>query len=183
MSTKYDLPDLLHQRAMCDAKGIKVWKSRAPRRCNLCGEHYSKYRRECPACHWLIAPGCYPNKCWSDELNLCRACHDLNEVLKHLRLKKQYPHYYGVCELDRPQPTVYNWPSNLPAAIQVKIMAYVFPNKNLWPNFHYYELMNIKQMGLTNINDNIISASGSSTSNCPSGLEGKHADQSGYSHA
>ena len=182
MSTMYDLPDLLHQRAMCDAKGINVWKSRAPRRCILCWEHYSQYRRECPVCHWLIAPGCYPKKCWSDELNHCRACHDLMELWKHSCCKMQYLQYhYGTCEPDRSQPTVHNCPSNLPGAIQSKIMAYVFPIKNfLWSNFNRQELMKIKQMGSTNLMDAIVATKGSSTSNCPSGLEGKHDDLSGH---
>ena len=119
--------------ARSEAKDINVWKTRVPRRCSLCEKHSSKYRRECPVCHWLIAPGCYPKKCWSDELNHCRACHDLMELWKHSCCKMQYLYYhYGTCEPDRPQPTVHNCPVNLPVAIQVKIMAYDFPTKTFF---------------------------------------------------
>ena len=100
------------EEAMSEAKGINVWKSKLPRKCNLCCGHSSTYRRECPICHWLIAPGCWPMRCWSDACNHCRACYVLIEMLKHWRLKSQYPRYYGMKEReDKSQPIVY---MNLP---------------------------------------------------------------------
>ena len=70
--------------------GIKICKSRFPRNCQLCWKHQFKYRRVCPICNNLIAPGCWPVKCWMDELNHCKDCHTLIEIMKNMRYKKQF---------------------------------------------------------------------------------------------
>ena len=67
-----------------------AWSSHSAKMCQLCWKHSSRYRRECPICHWLIAPGCWPKRCWSDELNHCRSCHALIEVLKHYWFKVDF---------------------------------------------------------------------------------------------
>ena len=174
MNNRYSLFCQSHPRAMLDYTDIKIWDSQIAIKCTACGKNSSKHCRECPICHWLIAPECRPNKCWSDELNICRACYELIEVLKHLRLKKQYPFYYGRRELDKIQPTVHDWPAEIPvaietkivsyatqptahnwpskisAALQVRIMSYIFPIKNLCTKFHFQELREIRQMCLIN---------------------------------
>ena len=135
MNTRYSLFGQSHPRAMLDYTDIKIWDSQIAIKCTACGKNSSKHCRECPICHWLIAPECRPNKCWSDELNICRACYELIEVLKHLRLKKQYPFYYGRRELDKIQPTVHDWPAEIPVAIETKIVSYATqPTAHNWPS-------------------------------------------------
>ena len=134
------------EKAMSEAKGINVWKSKLPRKCHMCWGDMPKYRRECPICHWLIAPGCWPMRCWSDTLNHCRSCHVLIEMLKHWRLKSQHPKHYGMKQReDKSQPNVY---LNFPVGVQLNNMSYVFQTKDfIWSNFHCIELVKLRRLG------------------------------------
>ena len=71
-------------------QGIECTHTRCPQRCQMCWKHVSRFRRKCPICERYIAPGCWPDLCWSDELNHCRNCHAVLGTLKHIRFKMQY---------------------------------------------------------------------------------------------
>ena len=49
-----------------------------PKRCQICWNHRSSFRRQCIGCQLLVAPGCLPELClfrdYSAERGLCRHC-------------------------------------------------------------------------------------------------------------
>ena len=109
--------------------GIKLCKSRFPRKCQLCWKHQSKYRRLCPICDKLIAPGCWPVKCWMDELNHCKDCHTLIEIMKNMRYKKQFmPNNPGI-NIKGTQSTIISY-SDFPVGVQINIMMFVLQPKD-----------------------------------------------------
>ena len=121
-------------------QGIQLYKSRHVRTCQLCRKHQSKYRRRCPICERLVAPGCWPVTCWSDELNHCRDCHTLIGVLKHHRFKLQYNTHEPDVDIHKTQPNVTSY-LDLPIGAQITIMVYVFHIKDfVWSEYHTNKL-------------------------------------------
>ena len=118
-------------------QGIECTHTRCPQRCQLCWKHVSRFRRKCPICERYIAPGCWPELCWSDELNHCRSCHAVLGTLKHIRFKIQYMSME--VQYDEPESQI-NAISYLdfPLGVQINIMVYLFQMKDfLWsPHYH-----------------------------------------------
>ena len=113
-----------------DSSGIQIYKSKSLRRCQLCWQHMSRHRRVCPLCERLIAPGCWPIQCWSDELNHCRECHTVIGTLKLIRIKIQYAINQIDGETQDPGSGTISY-GDLPIGIQITIMVYLFPTKDL----------------------------------------------------
>ena len=117
------------------AMGIQLYQSKNTRTCQLCWKHKSKYRRKCPICERLIAPGCMPVQCWSDDFNHCRECHSMIGVIRHIRVRRQcLP-----CDPDlsfietsapKPQSNVISY-MVFPVEVQIKIMIFAFQLKDL----------------------------------------------------
>ena len=89
--------------------GVQLCKSKVARTCQLCWKHTSRYRRLCPICDRLIAPGCLPVQCWSDELNQCRDCYTLGGIMRYHRYKKQYLPYHPELNVQRIQSHVISY--------------------------------------------------------------------------
>ena len=137
-----------------ESKGIQLCKSKHTKRCQLCRKHQSKYRRTCPICGRLIAPGCWPVQCWSDELNHCRNCHAVIGTLKHIRFKLQYMtnlpgmdlHEHLRFKLQMTTKSRINtrdpWSNvvsyeDFPVGIQINIMLYLFEAKDfVWSGYY-----------------------------------------------
>ena len=130
--------------------GIQLCKSKYSRTCQLCWKHKSKYRRLCPICDKFIAPGCWPVKCWNDELNHCRDCHTVIEIMKYQRYKKQFmPNNPGM-NVQRTQSNVISY-LEFPVGVHINIMIYVFQPKDLvWTNYYINKLLSISACGCPN---------------------------------
>ena len=124
------------QLDLWEAQGLQVYRSVKPRKCHLCWKSQSRFRRMCPICERMIAPGCRPVHCWSDDLNHCRECHTLIGTLRHIQFKLQFL---------PDQPETYTQESHsdvltykdLPIGIQLNIMVYVFQAKDfVWSGYH-----------------------------------------------
>ena len=101
-----------------------------------CVGGFSRVRRECQICHWMVAPGCQPKKCWLDELNHCRSCHALIEVLKHYRFKNQFNQYYCQKEKFESLSEGFGYLGH-PVGMRVTILTYLCPVRDLiWSTFH-----------------------------------------------
>ena len=138
---------ILSMQDKLESQGILMCKSRVPRTCQLCWGHSSNHRRKCPVCEMLIAPGCWPRRCWSDELNHCKDCHTLIEILKHHRFKIQYRNYKsGMGKLEnRSNPKSY---MNFPIGVHINIMLFIFQIKDfVWSEFHLNKLMHVPTCG------------------------------------
>ena len=117
-----------YHRRECENLGIQAKQSAKVRRCQLCWEHSSRFRRECPICHYWIAPSCRPMRCWSDEYNHCRSCRALIEILKHYRFKSQYCMTLG----SAPRGEVFRVISYLdcPVGVQINVLIFLIPIKD-----------------------------------------------------
>ena len=130
--------------------GIQIYTSKNAKTCQMCRMHSSKFRRGCPICHGRIAPGCRPKKCWSDELNHCRSCRTLIEILKHYRFKSKFHSHYDGQERSENLSDVILY-LDVPIGVQINSLTYVCPLRDLsWPEFHCNECTHIKHMNLTN---------------------------------
>ena len=120
--------------------GIQIYTSKNAKKCQMCRMHSSRFRRECPICHGRIAPGCRPKKCWSDELNHCRSCHTVVEILKHYGSKRQFGQHSFGHERSENLPEVICY-VNLPTGVQIEILTCVCPISDfIWSAFHQHEL-------------------------------------------
>ena len=107
--------------------GIQLCKSKYSRTCQLCWKHKSKYRRLCPICDKLIAPGCWPVKCWNDELNHCRDCHTVSGIMRYHRYKKQFMP-------NNPDKNVQRTQSNVISYLDFPVGGYKSTLWYEWPN-------------------------------------------------
>lgn len=72
-----------------------MWKTKDAKRCQLCQECRSNYRRQCPKCQRLVAPGC----CWVYPVELCRArAPPFNEY--PYQVTRDHPYDYESTTLD-----------------------------------------------------------------------------------
>ena len=129
------------------SKGIQAYKSNKPKDCQLCWKHKSRFRRKCPICERLIAPGCWPVRCWCDELNHCRNCHTVIGALKQIRYNAQYvphnsePDTQKIC----PKTTSYK---DFPIGIQINIMLFLFQTKDfIWSGLYIVKNPRIQKCG------------------------------------
>ena len=112
--------------------GLKIRKSKRPKKCQLCRVHTSRFRRECAICHHLIAPGCSPIRCWDGALNHCRLCHALIETMKYWRYMGQYPQHYRQINHARHESTKLSY-LDFPVEVHVTVLLYLCPLKDiLW---------------------------------------------------
>ena len=133
------------KRGRLESIGIQVHKSKRPKTCQLCWGHQSRYRRECPICGRLIAPGCWPERCWSDELNHCKDCHALICVLKHHRFKGQYitDELGNTEQVSRFSKFSY---VDFPIGVQINIMMYLFQIKDfIWSGIYMSKMKHLCQ--------------------------------------
>ena len=113
-------------------KSIQMYKSSRAKTCQSCGKHASKYRRLCPICTKLVAPGCRPEMCWSDELNHCKECHMVIGMLKHYRFNGQYMKSERGTIQSSSAPTKLSY-MDFPIGVQINIMRYVIQVKDfIW---------------------------------------------------
>ena len=123
--------------------GINIYKSSRSRKCQLCGNHKSKYRRQCPRCLRLVAPGCRPILCWKDGINRCRDCHAAIRTLKFYRYLQQETH-------DNTRRTTFTIQSNLftyldlPVGLQIRILVFTFrPQDFIWARSEINHLLSL----------------------------------------
>ena len=124
---------------------IKMYKSNRAKACQSCWKHVSKYRRLCPICTKLIAPGCKPEMCWSDELNHCKECHMVIGMLKHYRFKAQYDNSEQGASQSSCAPTKVSY-ADFPIGVQVNIMRFVLQTKDfIWSGNYQAKIKRSKE--------------------------------------
>ena len=77
-----------------EKRAVNCVKSKKAKKCQVCRKHHTKYRRECPECKLLVAPSCYPEKCWNDSEGLCKHCYQdrIERSSNRVRSRKRENH-------------------------------------------------------------------------------------------
>ena len=113
------------RQLIMESQGVQLCRSRRANLCQICQVHKSRYRRKCPICNGLVAPGCWPVQCWSDELNHCRICHSIIGILKLHCFRMEQPRANTDESIQIHQPNVISY-LDFPMGVQFKIMMYIF---------------------------------------------------------
>ena len=106
---------------------VRGRRAKCRRTCELCGKHRSKYRKICPICNRLVAPGGAEvnNKlCWFDMFSHCRKCHAVVVFLKVQWHRKQSISENSERKALTERSDIISY-SDFPPEVQFHIMLYV----------------------------------------------------------
>ena len=63
-------------RNVSDYMSAKTFCNSTMKKCQLCRNHSSKFRRRCPGCQQKVGYNCKPEACWDHRNAMCTRCAD-----------------------------------------------------------------------------------------------------------